>query len=59
MRRSPHGERGLKFRHTLKYIRTPCRSPHGERGLKSALTVAIVLRSFSRSPHGERGLKYH
>ena len=34
-RRSPHGERGLKFwRKIAPAIRVFCRSPHGERGLK-------------------------
>ena len=34
-RRSPHGERGLKYRipDTRRKNET-CRSPHGERGLK-------------------------
>ena len=41
VRRSPHGERGLKF-----FLRSwanpdrPRRSPHGERGLKSALALS-------------------
>ena len=33
--RSPHGERGLKFRRQRARIRAQGRSPHGERGLKS------------------------
>ena len=33
--RSPHGERGLKFRRMVRGgPRWPGRSPHGERGLK-------------------------
>ena len=32
--RSPHGERGLKFRHREGRWNAPGRSPHGERGLK-------------------------
>ena len=36
MRRSPHGERGLKFRVKLLAhgVYAVSRSPHGERGLK-------------------------
>ena len=33
--RSPHGERGLKFRFEAGEADGPGRSPHGERGLKS------------------------
>ena len=40
LRRSPHGERGLKL-HIVKHGRLHVgRSPHGERGLKSALRYA-------------------
>ena len=54
--RSPHGERGLKFRPSLILNILVCRSPHGERGLKLLLTgVPVIPRR--RSPHGERGLK--
>ena len=35
--RSPHGERGLKFRQRGRVGRDGGRSPHGERGLKSVL----------------------
>ena len=57
IRRSPHGERGLKCA-----LRGEClskagsRSPHGERGLKCVF-CRYCVRLFSRSPHGERGLK--
>ena len=56
-RRSPRGERGLKFDtgEQLRPVRR--RSPHGERGLKSPNSVIIVDEVGSRSPHGERGLK--
>ena len=32
--RSPHGERGLKYRRRHGHVRFNGRSPHGERGLK-------------------------
>ena len=35
MRRSPYGERGLKFLDTCSNEHTIRRSPYGERGLKS------------------------
>ena len=57
LRRSPHGERGLKqMQPWVRYQGMQGRSPHGERGLKPASGAidGIVLR---RSPHGERGLK--
>ena len=34
MRRSPHGERGLKYESCLHLYHMSRRSPHGERGLK-------------------------
>ena len=45
-RRSPHGERGLKFREEADVNRFRGRSPHGERGLKSLKH----LRAASCSP---------
>ena len=36
MRRSPYGERGLKYAVGVRHGRRPGRSPYGERGLKSA-----------------------
>ena len=33
--RSPHGERGLKWKKLTAFPGLCCRSPHGERGLKS------------------------
>ena len=56
IRRSPHGERGLKFLRPPQMVNLLCRSPHGERGLKSK-PLATGLYVISRSPHGERGLK--
>ena len=55
--RSPHGERGLKFRR-LVALAVPVvgRSPHGERGLKY-IRIFDGPIDFGRSPHGERGLK--
>ena len=57
-RRSPYGERGLKFVHVSKRggVRER-RSPYGERGLKFAGLVVQAER-LSRSPYGERGLKW-
>ena len=42
-RRSPHGERGLKYKVYQDCVSTPCRSPHGERGLK-LLMQHLMLR---------------
>ena len=40
--RSPHGERGLKFKLTdTEYPNFNGRSPHGERGLKSSVKVEL------------------
>ena len=55
-RRSPCGERGLKYRRGERYRHKAGRSPCGERGLKSCLRGACQ-DSFGRSPCGERGLK--
>ena len=57
MGRSPHGERGLKWRVRRQIGRRTRRSPHGERGLKYK-PIAETAQHDSRSPHGERGLKY-
>ena len=56
MRRSPYGERGLKYAVGVRHGRRPGRSPYGERGLKfhGQSGVEDALR---RSPYGERGLK--
>ena len=57
VRRSPHGERGLKcLRDNGVELVAQCRSPHGERGLKYLIDVERGGES-CRSPHGERGLK--
>ena len=56
--RSPHGERGLKWRGIPnRFANAVCRSPHGERGLKSDSPFKLISKTPSRSPHGERGLK--
>ena len=55
--RSPHGERGLKYRNVETNIRASRRSPHGERGLKYVVTGLHEIIPTGRSPHGERGLK--
>ena len=50
IRRSPHGERGLKFRLGLQRAQIRGRSPHGERGLKFRLFrdgEALVRESLS------------
>ena len=54
--RSPHGERGLKFKGMELVDGEFSRSPHGERGLKYR-EHPILGALASRSPHGERGLK--
>ena len=56
-RRSPQGERGLKYQWATAAgeIRVG-RSPQGERGLKSG-DVFVFVRRVGRSPQGERGLK--
>ena len=55
--RSPHGERGLKYRLRWSLLYLLCRSPHGERGLKCQ-HIDVFRHRLRRSPHGERGLKY-
>ena len=57
MRRSPYGERGLKYAVGVRHGRRPGRSPYGERGLKYAVGVRHGRRP-GRSPYGERGLKW-
>ncbi len=55
-RRSPCGERGLKFERDGAVAQHAGRSPCGERGLKFDTRVGTHL-SNCRSPCGERGLK--
>ena len=57
MRRSPYGERGLKYAVGVRHGRRPGRSPYGERGLKSERSHSLPV-GMRRSPYGERGLKY-
>ena len=57
--RSPHGERGLKYRLAAHLEKVCGRSPHGERGLKLLCIRPLRTRDTCRSPHGERGLKSH
>ena len=58
-RRSPYGERGLKFNWVPCWAWEACRrSPYGERGLKFG-SLEDGDGEFRRSPYGERGLKYH
>ena len=56
VRRSPHGERGLKSACRSGVMVVMSRSPHGERGLKYDFGDARAVVA-GRSPHGERGLK--
>ena len=56
-RRSPYGERGLKYLSSAHRRGTARRSPYGERGLKFACIMLFRL-ILSRSPYGERGLKW-
>ena len=56
-RRSPCGERGLKYACYLQPAEHLGRSPCGERGLKSLLAAVISSALPCRSPCGERGLK--
>ncbi len=56
-RRSPYGERGLKYVIGGTNHLEPRRSPYGERGLKSQDRFRQTLLR-GRSPYGERGLKY-
>ena len=55
--RSPHGERGLKYKIILLKDFLVGRSPHGERGLKFDKVFPSGNAAGGRSPHGERGLK--
>ena len=58
-RRSPCGERGLKFVEVcITDRKRGRRSPCGERGLKSAAAMASGKHCPRRSPCGERGLKF-
>ena len=57
MRRSPCGERGLKYPAPCNHMALDSRSPCGERGLKCATCVIRHSAIQCRSPCGERGLK--
>ena len=48
-RRSPHGERGLKFTLLSRLLGRHGRSPHGERGLK-LLSLALLAPSAASLP---------
>ena len=52
IRRSPHGERGLKYARYIQQIEPGRRSPHGERGLKF---VGVVLMAMNRKSLPSRG----
>ena len=51
-RRSPHGERGLKYSGGTRSSPSRCRSPHGERGLKSVSFTLFKSPSGSLPPRG-------
>ena len=57
-RRSPYGERGLKYQGVRRHDLGPRRSPYGERGLKYSNGLTS-LEGHCRSPYGERGLKLY
>ena len=42
VRRSPYGERGLKYKRNQSIQNSIRRSPYGERGLKFADTEALI-----------------
>ena len=50
--RSPHGERGLKFRQRRRQVELVRRSPHGERGLKLMHLVIGGYHWLSLPPRG-------
>ena len=56
-RRSPRGERGLKYGTITHNRARGSRSPRGERGLKWVQPDSSPNRAKRRSPRGERGLK--
>ena len=47
--RSPHGERGLKYRRGMRQRLHSCRFPHGERGLKFPIEESAVVLGESLS----------
>jgi len=57
-RRSPHGERGLKFDEAAQHVGTAWSLP--SRGAWIEIFAERVLSDSmsGRSPHGERGLKF-
>ena len=58
LRRSPHGERGLKFEDG-DYDFEVTKSLSSRRAWIEIQNVYLNdSKAFSRSPHGERGLKY-
>ena len=56
-RRSPHGERGLKFRHLIKLLHMLQSLPTRGAWIEIFPRPRLNLERFCRSPHGERGLK--
>ena len=56
-RRSPHGERGLKFGAVGNLIDTALSLPTRGAWIEIAWCYNVATRLRSRSPHGERGLK--
>ena len=56
-RRSPHGERGLKFRDCQTAAERDTSLSSWRAWIEITMTLLIVTPAWSRSPHGERGLK--
>ena len=50
--RSPHGERGLKYREHENVKKSVGRSPHGERGLKLSSTMCMATMLWSLPTRG-------
>ena len=56
--RSPHGERGLKFRRKTIGLRLVRSLPSRGAWIEINGAPGGDLMVYGRSPHGERGLKY-
>ena len=50
MRRSPHGERGLKSIRAASATNISSRSPHGERGLKYFMVILFDIYIYMSLP---------
>ena len=56
-RRSPHGERGLKWLLSARSSGTPLSLPSRGAWIEIWVIPSLMYGNASRSPHGERGLK--